>query len=173
MSLLPIDFSMPKDPKSFIGQSLNFASRVLVMNFQPLVVLLEEEEEENRSQRLAAIQIGDTVEGTVKHSSIWCFVDIGGLHTVPQTLFQSCARRCSEGLSLLLEIDNIDRRQGSRSDPEQDPWITAAENIPSDKIFRYHSQSHRLWILFSSLDSRGSLTKNKTKSLVSTTRSWI
>ena len=57
LSLLPIDFSMPKDPKSLIGQSFEFRITRLGDEFSASRrVLLEEEEEENRSQRLAAIQ---------------------------------------------------------------------------------------------------------------------
>lgn len=125
------DFSMPKDPKSFIGQSFEFRITRLGDEFSASRrVLLEEEEEENRSQRLAAIQIGDTVEGTVKSiHPFGAFVDIGGLQALcPKRFFNRVQGGVQEGLSLLLEIDNIDTEGKVSVRPQfQDPWITAAE----------------------------------------------
>ena len=125
-------------------------------------------------------KIGDTVEGTVQSiHPFGAFVDIGGLQALcPKRFFNRVQGGVQEGLSLLLEIEQHRyRRQGLGQTTIQDPWITAAEKYSiGQKIFRHHSQSHRLWIFrCSGVWTRGTRSqKEQNKSaLVSTTRSWI
>jgi small subunit ribosomal protein S1 len=125
------DFSPPKDPKSLIGTNFDFRITRLGDEFSASRrILLEEEEEKVRTQKLATIQIGDTVEGLVKSiHPFGAFVDIGGIQALcPKRFFNRVQGGIQEGLNLVLEIDNIDAEGKVSVRPQfQDPWLTAAE----------------------------------------------
>ena len=125
------DFSIPKDPNTLIGEKLNFRITQLGDEFSASrKILLEEEEEKIRTQKLATLQEGDTVEGTV-HSihPFGAFVDVQGIQALcPKRFFRRVQGGIQEGLLLQFEIDNIDSDGKVLVRPQfQDPWLTAME----------------------------------------------
>ncbi len=107
--------------------------------------VLEREKREKREERLAALQIGDAVEGTVtKILDFGAFVDIGGLDGLLHISQLSWERVehpseiLEQGQKIQVRIDKIDEQTGkiglSYRSLQEHPWTGINERFPVGSI---------------------------------------
>lgn len=109
--------------------------------------VLEREKKEKREERLAAIQVGDAVDGTVtKLMDFGAFVDIGGLDGLLHISQLSWDRIehpreiLEEGQKIQVRIDKIDPQSGkiglSYRSLQEHPWADSDQKFPVGSIVR-------------------------------------
>ncbi|WP_146394441.1 S1 RNA-binding domain-containing protein [Planctomycetes bacterium CA13] len=109
--------------------------------------ILEREREEKRREQLEQIEVGDTLEGTVRSvKDFGAFVDLGGVEGLIHISKLSWERVkhpsevIEDGQRVKVKIDKIDKQSGKISlsyrDLLENPWDTAESNFAVGTIHR-------------------------------------
>ena len=134
--------SYEKDLSKYANQEIEF----LITEFNPKrrriignrKQLLLAEKAEKQKELLARISAGDTVEGVVKNvTDFGAFVDLGGADGLLHISEMSWGRvenpkkvfKVGESIKVLIKEIKGDKIALSLKFPEENPWLTAAENF--------------------------------------------
>lgn len=109
--------------------------------------VLEREKEESKKETLAKIQVGETLDGTVrKIHDFGAFVDIGGVDGLIHISQMSWDRVkhpsevVAEGQKVRVRIEKMDPATGkislSLKNPEEDPWSNIEQKYPVGSTIR-------------------------------------
>jgi small subunit ribosomal protein S1 len=140
-----------EDTEEFVGQKMvclvtqcNPRQRKLVLSRR---AILEREREERRKEQLESLNVGDTVEGTVRSiKDFGAFVDLGGcdgmLHIsqLSWDRIKHPGEVLEEGQRVKVKIDKLDKQSGKISlsyrDLLENPWDTVEQDFPVGQVVR-------------------------------------
>lgn len=140
-----------EETEEFVGQKMvclvtqcNPRQRKLVLSRR---AILEREREERRKKQLESLNVGDTVDGTVRSiKDFGAFVDLGGCEGMLHISKLSWDRVdhpsdvLEEGQKVKVKIDKIDEQTGKISlsyrDLLENPWDTVEQDFPIGQVVR-------------------------------------
>jgi len=140
-----------EDTEEFVGQKMvclvtqcNPRQRKLVLSRR---AILEREREERRKEQLESLNVGDTVEGTVRSiKDFGAFVDLGGcdgmLHIskLSWDRIKHPSEVLENGQRVKVKIDTLDKQSGKISlsyrDLLENPWDTVEQDFPVGEVVR-------------------------------------